>query len=189
MSQPEIDCFQRYLGTARLYLEFGCGGSTFLAAESPVPRIVSVESDQEWINRCETNPVISDAVRAGRLTLHHADVGATGLHGYPSNNDGARHWSRYYLDVWPILQGHQPDLILIDGRWRIACAMQVLLRTSKGATILFHDFWNRRHYQRPVLPLTEVVERVDTLAVLRRRADVDWRRVALTVGQHAFDMG
>ena len=108
-----------------------------------------------------------------------------GVWGKPQGRELAAKWPAYYLDVWQGME-RMPDVVLVDGRWRVACALQALLRCDAGATVMFHDFWNRPNYHG-VLDFTDVVERVDNLAVLRRNPDIDWRGVALSVAEHALD--
>ena len=51
MSDNEIQFFIDNIRGVDKYLEFGSGGSTFLALlNSSVTKIVSVESDNNWIN-------------------------------------------------------------------------------------------------------------------------------------------
>lgn len=51
MSDNEIQFFIDNIKGVDKYLEFGSGGSTFLALlNSSVTKIVSVESDNNWIN-------------------------------------------------------------------------------------------------------------------------------------------
>jgi len=40
----------------------------------------------------------------------------------------------------------KPDLVLIDGRFRVACFLHSLLAAEPGTPILFDDYSNRPHY-------------------------------------------
>jgi hypothetical protein len=42
----------------------------------------------------------------------------------------------------------RPDLVLIDGRFRVACLMTVLLRIQRPVRVLFDDYADRPKYQR-----------------------------------------
>jgi hypothetical protein len=181
MSDAEIACFVEQLRDARHYLEFGCGGSTCVAASVRISMITSVETDAEWIEKCRGFPELEGL----DVTFHHVDVGPVKKWGYPAKDRHARKWPSYYLDVWSKLAS-SPDVVLVDGRWRVACAMQALLRTAPGAKIIIHDFWTRPHYFA-VLNYCDVVAAVDTLAVLKAREVVDWKAAALTVAATAMD--
>jgi hypothetical protein len=65
----------------------------------------------------------------------------------------------------------KPDLVLVDGRFRVACVLQALL-TVPTARILVHDFWQRPAYHI-VLQYTTVLDRADTMVLLQRMPSVD----------------
>jgi hypothetical protein len=46
MIADEIAWVRRYLENTKIYLEFGCGGSTRLAAEAGVAKLFSVDTDR-----------------------------------------------------------------------------------------------------------------------------------------------
>jgi hypothetical protein len=185
MTARELACFKHRLARADIYLEFGCGGSTRLAAEAPVKRIWSVETDGRWIAKCRQHPTIAAAANAGRIDFVHVDVGPIRRFGYPLGKRTAQRWPDYYLRVWERIE-EPPDLVLVDGRFRIACAVQVLLRCPRETTVLFHDFTLRERYST-LLRFAEAVETVDTLAVLQAKPDLDRRDLALAGFAHLFD--
>ncbi len=39
-----------------------------------------------------------------------------------------------------------PDVVLIDGRFRVACFLTVMLRATKPVTVLFDDYHKRPEY-------------------------------------------
>ena len=39
-----------------------------------------------------------------------------------------------------------PDVVLIDGRFRVACFLTSLLKSKVGAVIIFDDYSDRNHY-------------------------------------------
>jgi hypothetical protein len=122
-------------------LEYGSGGSTVLAATSGC-RVISVESDKGWARRlAEHLAPISD-----RATVHHADIGPTGPWGAPRNDLRFRKFHTYALAVWDRPDFEQPDLVLIDGRFRAACLVAVMLRATRPTTVLFDDYARRRYY-------------------------------------------
>ena len=187
MSAAEVACFERRLGDAQSYLEFGCGGSTLVAAASPAAAIRSVDTDRAWIEKCQRHPDIAAAIAAGRLAFTHVHVGRTGRFGYPIGKSAVRRWPDYCLAVWDSFPADAPpDLVLVDGRFRLACAVQALLRCPPATTILFHDFTLRERY-RLILDFAEAVEIVDTLAVLRTKPGLDQRALALFGFAHLFD--
>ncbi len=138
--------FEQRLGQAKTYLEYGMGGSTVRAAEVGVADIVSIESDPVWFDL-----VRHQLGKSGldRRRLIRADIGATGEWGFPTGDEGWRTYAQYALDPWVICQEQrlEPDLVLIDGRFRLACSLAALLHARTGACILFDDYANRPYYR------------------------------------------
>jgi hypothetical protein len=170
MTADEIACFLRHLQDAQVYLEFGCGGSTRLAAESGVAKLLSVDTDREWIKRCRKHPAIAPLVAEGRATLRWVNVGSIAKWGYPANEEHAKSWPDYSLAIWTEIGEGLPDVVLIDGRWRVSTTVQALLRCRAGTIMMFHDFPLRQSYAQ-ILPFIDVLEQIDTLLVFRRKPE------------------
>lgn len=151
------------LSHSSCYLEYGTGGSTIRATELGVPVIIGVESDAQWL----------DAVRQatpapyvpGTLHLIHADIGTTSAWGHPANDSHWRDYWRYAVKPWEYCRqhGHAPDLVFIDGRFRVACFLATLLNAAPGATILFDD-WEQRSYYRSIIEFAQPDRLLDGLA-------------------------
>lgn len=132
------------LGAARVVLEYGSGGSTFLALEQGVEFIFSVESDARWASRIESALAAHHA--PGRFHIHHADIGPTGNWGLPKGNSAARRFPAYAAGPYDHPQFRHPDLILVDGRFRTACFITAMLRCTRPVRLLFDDYSDRPHY-------------------------------------------
>ncbi|MDX5401331.1 MAG: hypothetical protein LPK02_02975 [Rhodobacterales bacterium] len=129
---------------AEVILEYGSGGSTVMAAEMPGKTIFSVESDAAWVAMMQAwfaaNPPTS------AVHMHHADIGPTVSWGRPASESTFRKWPGYALSVWDLDGFAQPDVVLIDGRFRPACLMTVALRSTRPVTVLFDDYIGRKPY-------------------------------------------
>lgn len=127
------------LRRCQAYLEFGSGGSTLLADALGVPT-VSIESDRFYAR------TVGSALKGDRVALVPVDIGITGEWGWPlvKRRTPARlaRWRRY---VETGFERIAPDLVMVDGRFRIACALEAGRRTQ-GATIIFDDYFDRPHY-------------------------------------------
>lgn len=134
---------ERY-AQARVILEYGSGGSTVLAAGMPGKRVFSVESDRDWSLRLQARLEAGDLPSAA--TVHYVDIGATGAWGRPVGPQAWQRFWRYPASVWDAPWFRHPDLVLIDGRFRTACFMAVLVRITRPVTILFDDYQNRAVY-------------------------------------------
>lgn len=129
---------------ASVILEYGSGGSTVLAAELPGKTVFSVESDAGWAAMMlawfAAHPPLAD------LHLHHADIGPTKEWGAPRTDAGFRKWPGYPVSVWDREDFLPPDVVLIDGRFRAACFLTTLFRTTRPVTLLWDDYTTRPSY-------------------------------------------
>lgn len=139
---PEESAFLRNrYEAAGTILEFGSGGSTILAAELG-RTVMSVESDKDWAKRMAAQlATISDKAK-----VHHADIGPTGPWGAPARARDFRKFHAYALSVWDRPDFQEPDLVLIDGRFRASCLVAVMLRATTPVTVLFDDYRKRGYY-------------------------------------------
>lgn len=129
---------------ASVILEYGSGGSTLLAGGMADKTVFSVENDLRWAERMQTLVASSELPSPPRL--YPVDVGATGAWARPRDASGWKRFHRYPLQIWdePFFQA--PDVILIDGRFRVACFVTACLRISKPTIVLFDDYLDRPHY-------------------------------------------
>jgi hypothetical protein len=140
-SATERDFVVKYYEAAEVILEYGSGGSTVLAAQLG-KTVTSVESDRDWAERLAHHvATISDKVQ-----VHWADIGPTGPWGVPMKLREFSKFHGYALSVWDRPDFAQPDLVLIDGRFRAACLVAVMLRATRPVTVLFDDYAKRGYY-------------------------------------------
>ena len=174
MTPEEKGLLEGYLLPGASYLEFGSGGSTFLALEHGVGLCRSVESDPDWLATMRRSPAIAEAEASGRLAFEFVDIGPVGEWSIPVNKEDFRSWPSYYLPVWERVEP-APDVVLIDGRFRAACALTALIACPDGTCLLVHDFFHedpmRANYGR-LLDVADIVEREGNLVRLRRKPDV-----------------
>jgi hypothetical protein len=166
MSQKEYDLFLSFVEKADIYAEFGTGGSTFVASTKVKTRILSVDSSVEWLelvrNACRDSPLKPD--------LHFVDIGPTGDWGAPIDPATKPRWPNYHEAIWKIPEASKADLYMIDGRFRVACFAQVILRCTPDAILCFHDFASRPQYHR-VQELAEEIVSVEDISFFRPRRD------------------
>ena len=139
-----LDLIREVYSKSKNILEYGSGGSTALALENDVERIVSVESDKEWAR--EMNRTLSKHYDPHRFLIHHANIVPTTNWGYPK---GPRSYPKFHLyptQIWDLIEDWHPDTVLIDGRFRAACFITTLLRIKKPVTVLFDDYKHRTKY-------------------------------------------
>jgi hypothetical protein len=173
MPWVEVKFLRSQLARSTNYLEFGSGGSTFLALKTGIKKCWSVDSDAGWIAQMREWDEIRNAEESGRLSFHHADIGKVKALGVPADRRPSVLWDSYFLGVWGKLDA-PPDTVLVDGRFRLACALASLIACPPDTVLLIHDFGDfdgfRRNY-RLILDFADVKASTGKLAQLERRDD------------------
>lgn len=134
------DCYAR----ADAILEYGSGGSTVLAAGQAHSAVVAVESDRDWARRLRAT--LAARFPRAPVRVHWVDIGETGKWGRPRDTAKAGNWPAYPLEVWDLPDAARPDLVLIDGRFRVGCFFATLFRTARPVTVLWDDYVDRPAY-------------------------------------------
>jgi len=144
MPAAALKALTERLEHAQVFLEYGSGGSTVLAAKMGVGTIVSVESSVDWVDSVRS----AASHHAGTLHLLLADIGKTGDWGRPVDRKAVERWHLYPEIGWRRLRelGLSPDVVLIDGRFRVACFCVSLLSSNPGTVLLFDDYVDRKQY-------------------------------------------
>ncbi len=144
LPQAEANALRSALAQASVVLEYGAGGSTVLAAEMADKTVFSVESDAAFLAQMQgyfaKNPPLAN------LHLHHGDIGPTRDWGHPVDDSQFRKWPDYPNSVWARPDFMHPDLVLIDGRFRVACMLTVMFKITRPVTVLFDDYLDRNAY-------------------------------------------
>lgn len=154
-SRPHFDpqtepVFEALLRQAGSYLEYGSGGSTVLAARLGVPT-VTVESDRFYAR--SVRAAIGERARNRMLV---PDIGVTREWGTPlfkrATPARLRRWRRCVEAPFALLAEEAtpfPDLVLVDGRFRVACALacarEAALR-GQASTLCLDDYVGRPWY-------------------------------------------
>lgn len=166
MTEQELNFLSGEMLRARTYLEFGSGNSTIMAASLPhLRKITVVESDDTFFQaNVGADENVRRAIESERLDYHYINVGETGAWGYPITTERMDLWPSYSSSVFHRKSDY--DLILVDGRFRVACILQACLKCGNRSYILVHDFFNRPTYF-VVLPFLNLLNRVDTFALFK----------------------
>lgn len=145
MPDAAVTVLSERLKSTKCYLEYGSGGSTVLAANLGVQRIFSVDTSAEWLDKVRAT--IGEGY-SGILETLFVDIGPTKKWGYPVSNSQFQKWPQYFISPWEHIGEAKlsPDLILIDGRFRVSCFLVSLAYASIGTTLLFDDYVNRKYY-------------------------------------------
>lgn len=147
MEDTGLALLGEHLAGVRVYVEYGSGGSSVMVAQAGVKRIYSVDSDKQFLKAVKQR-LLNDGVPRRRYIAIYADIGPTREWGKPVDESHIKAWPNYCAAPWRKLlkTGERPDLVLIDGRFRVACFLITLLMAPRGCVILFDDYVNRPEY-------------------------------------------
>lgn len=194
MQDDEKVFFDSFLSRAQNYLEFGAGGSTeFALRHINIQHIHSVESMDAWIKKLSEREDVASNMRSGRLNLVSAGIGPTKDLGFPQDNSTMSLWPRY--SSTSALQGEKDgtkfDLILVDGRFRVACFLRALQRINPADVetthLLIHDVGEPLYHgtYSEVLEFADKVDQVGTLAHYKKKKHVDERKLDEMASRYA----
>lgn len=186
MTESEEKFLRDKLSKISSYLEYGSGGSTALACGyENLECIVSVEADRDFfMESVAGEATVARAKKDGILFTYFPKIGALGGWSTPTDNKLQHLWP-----VYPVIpyQFHDEsfDVVFIDGRFRVACCLVSAMHLP-AAEILLHDFTNRPHY-RILKKFFDVIETVDSLVQLKRKANFNEEAAILLMKHYMFE--
>jgi len=153
LDEQTLALWQSTLGPGKRYLEYGAGGST-VAAFKVGADVTSVESDKRWVSAVEgaCQGLAHDEFAGDpNLSITYANLGFSGTWGYPLfaqlTAARVRRWAYYSLAPWLGCKEFSPEIILVDGRFRVACVIASLLFCRNAdAVVIVDDYRNRPQY-------------------------------------------
>ena len=142
-SNETNEFFKNEICKHKSYLEYGSGSSTIFLSKQKNLKLVSVESDYYFANHLKK--IIKN------LTILNPNIGLTGFWGYPLFfKNSYKKGFKYVNSPWEALElNYMPNVVLIDGRYRVACALNILLKASNKCEILIliDDYKGREEYK------------------------------------------
>lgn len=139
MPVDEVEFFKEQLSHCRHYVEFGTGGSTVYASLQGV-QTISVENDAFYAR------TVTSQLAGSSVTQIVASLGPSMAWGMPAF-PRVKLARRYVMAPWNLETF--PDFILVDGRYRAACALAASCMAHKQgarAVIMFDDYIDRPGY-------------------------------------------
>lgn len=133
--------FKELIKSVELYYEYGSGKSTEYVYKYSTATIHSIDTSRIWVERIRLSLGIE---AAKRLKIRWVDVGEVADWGTPVSFKN-RHNFRIYAELlWQ--SNAKPELVLIDGRFRVLCFLCSLKFAPVGTYILFDDYMDRPFY-------------------------------------------
>lgn len=163
--QPELVTMQ-YLVRGKIVVEYGSGGSTVSLA-AVASKLFSIECQQLWCAALLERIDIQFWIQNNVLTHACVDIGPTGPFGYPTMAVSP-HTAFAYVNAISRFDVENIEVVIVDGRYRVASALNSLSYLSDNGLVIVHDFVPRQHYY-VVLKYFNEVFRVATMVVLEKR--------------------
>jgi len=169
--EPEgLAFFNSIILDTRTYLEYGSGGSTVQAAKH-VKTLVSVESDPVFKLAVERKIAKESNAEIHLLSPY---IGMTAHWGTPvfgrATPSRIHRWKRYPQAPWKVLK-EAPDTILIDGRMRVACALESLLHVTRDTRMVVDDYVGREY--QVIEDFADLIATHGIMAEFRKKKDFD----------------
>jgi len=175
MSEEEIKLIEKYLKPEHTALEWGSGGSTAHFAKY-VKYWHSIEHNREWYEKVKDS-------KPENVSLHYVgpDHRMKQRHGVSSKwpiNENFRVYANY-----PTTLDTKFDIVLVDGRARKWCALEIMRCIKNDSVVFIHDFWMRadRNYH-DVFEYFDVIDKVTTgqsLVALRLKENISPSQIPL----------
>ena len=134
------DLFKETVQDAQVYGEYGLGKSTKWVLDNTAAQVIAVDSSADWVAQVQHE----NADHKARLDIKYIDVGRVGGWGRPLGYENRDAFQEYTDHLWQ--QSAKPNVVLIDGRFRVCCFLTVLKFADPGTKILFDDYTDRPYY-------------------------------------------
>lgn len=168
LSKNDIILFYKYLEKSKIYFEYGSGGSTYQASiRDNIKKIYTVESDIEWINK------LKNIIKNKNITFIFNEMDTQpktwGKFGENATNKQKINYSNQIKNLTKE-EIYLIDLILIDGRFRVACCLKCYEIINDNCIIAFDDFLCREYYNI-VLEYFDIIEKTDDnkMVILKKK--------------------
>jgi hypothetical protein len=153
-SEATSQWFEQKLQASKRYLEFGSGGSTYLAAKLNKP-FVCIDSDRFFLRAVAQKITADGYLNPTSQSYLPRNIGLTREWSQPvvwgalsqRRQASFRHYSDFQTES--LQQIDYPDLILVDGRFRVACALKAIraLQAQSNWTLVVDDYVGRPEYE------------------------------------------
>ena len=174
----------KYLETSNKYIEFGAGGSTFLALSNSSADIYSTEADKSWIDYLRSFYIINNSEKLGRLKFYSVNIGKTKKWSYPEDSSCKNYYPEYSSRVFNDVSA---DTIFVDGRFRVACVLNSIIHSSNETKILLHDYIDRPYYHI-IENYLDIIETADSLAVFKIKDNIDRNELEHLYEEYKYDV-
>lgn len=137
--------FKQFAIESLNYGEYGCGKSTVWMSNNTNTNITSVDTSKEWVDSIK-----KQILEHKNTFIKMIDCGPVKQWGKPIDLSKKDNFIQYAEFLWK--QDVKPDMVLIDGRFRVLCFLISLKHANENTKLIFDDYVDRPYYH--------IVERV-----------------------------
>ena len=138
-SKEANNFFKKEIKKSKFFFEYGSGSST-IYADKKNKKYISIETDKHFY-KCLLLKL------KNRNSLKYFNLGIVGEFSYPIFCS-KQQVKNYVCSIDNHFKKKNPDLILVDGRFRIACCLNLLnkIHIKKKFIIILDDYKKRKEY-------------------------------------------
>jgi len=138
------DLLEQYRPGRASVLEWGCGGSTVFYSRY-AQHWQCVEHDDKW------GGILSKDISANEAEYPNVDVSVVPIHHARHRKEEGNYTEFASYIEKPHELGRKYDVVLIDGRARIECAIPLIRKSllNPGARVVIHDWQRYEHELQP----------------------------------------
>lgn len=169
MKPEEQQLLKSYIKPTTRYFEWGSGGSTDTYSRLTQNTVVSIENYRQWCNLVSSVPYVKCRQKQGTLIYKCIVPYPTKDAGYPVDPKHNGDFDEY---INAIVDYPNFDVVLVDARWRVACAMKTLDFIRDDTVVFIHDANAKRQYYNVLFKWYEEIGRAASLVAMRRKKGV-----------------
>lgn len=156
----ELMAFMTFLDKNNTFFETGSGCSTIIA-KYYTKKVYAVEGSKIWYNK-----LINDGLKDNIIFKDLKPDDPTWS--YPGKKTNIKHWKNYFQSY---KKEYDADVILIDGRFKIATAFDIFNKIREDSIVLIHEYCPRPLYF-VIEDYYQYIYHWDTLAAFVKKKDI-----------------
>lgn len=179
MSSTEVNMVLRHLHKRETYLEWGSGGSTLNFARFVKKRAVSIEHDTSWCAKMRESLTTDEALLHIEYRCVPVNRGTKGWGLRHKFEEGTYQQFRPYVDEIDNVGEDRFDIVIVDGRARVPCAVKALSFLTADSVLVLHDanrMFNPRNKASDYSAIQNYYDTVDSVGGHRLQGIVILRR-------------
>ena len=187
MNDNEIVLLEKYYRKSQNYFEFGAGGSTCCAIKNNVENIESVETDNYWINKLTKNNLIINKLNEKKLKIYLFPLNFEWTKAISWNSNHKEYLKTCDKSTWRYYSkiirkcDLKLDLVLVDGRFRVASTLETIKKVDENCFILIHDYYSHSNNTSRGYDFVEkyldIIEHIDTLYVFKKKKNINLNEI------------